>query len=469
MRKLIILVALWMAKSAMWLARVSGKGKGSSLPGMVAIKIYPAILSWFASQLRYGAVMVTGTNGKTTTNNMLASIVKAGGYKVLINHEGANLITGVTTAFIRASDFWGRIKCDYALLEADEAAFPAISARVRPKVVVITNFFRDQLDRYGELGTTIKMIKQALDTMPDVKLVLNADDPLVSGLGQDSANRVLYYGLSTGDFSNVSIGADAREAKLCPLCGQALKYRNYIYSQLGDYSCQKCTFNRPVPGMQACNVDRKKGFYTGLVTSPVGNLELAVPAEGIYNYYNALAALSTSLELKIDPFLGARILRNYVPATGRMERFRYKSKQVILNLVKNPTGFNQALSVLLNQEEMQDVLVAINDNDADGRDISWLWDVDFEILERVQYRFASFICTGKRAAEMAVRLKYAGISTELIYMEEDLEKAVDKVIEGKGQKAFLLTTYTALWPLEAVLVKRAKRVDENVEGMPSVS
>lgn len=468
MRQLIMLLALWAAKAAMWLSRALGKGKGSSLPGMVALKIYPDILPWFSRQPRRGTVMVTGTNGKTTTNNMLAQILSSSGYRVLANWEGANLITGVTTAFIRASNLWGKIDCDYALLEVDEAAFPVVSRRVHPHTVVVTNFFRDQLDRYGELDTTIRMVQVSLEKMGEVKLVLNADDPLVAQLKQKTGQKAVFYGLASQE-GNVDMGADAREAKFCPFCGACLHYNSYNYSQLGEYTCPGCKFRRPEPDVKATRVEKQGDLFTGVVSHQGHTFNLMVPAEGIYNFYNALAALSTSMLLGIEPAAAVGVLRNYVPATGRMERFTYNGKPVLLNLVKNPTGFNQALTILLNQERVQDVLIAINDNDADGKDVSWLWDVDFEVLEDVQSQFISFICTGKRAEEMAVRLKYAGVSPEKIFVEGDMEEAVSRVISGDGQIAFLLATYTALWPVEAILAKKAKRVEDRVKSLPSVS
>jgi len=466
--RLMVLPALWAARIAQWLSKMMGKGKGSSLPGMVALKIYPGILRWFARQPRRGVVMVTGTNGKTTTNNMLAQIMGSGGSKVLANREGANLITGITTAFLRFSNLWGEIDCDYAVLEVDEAAFPAVSKQVSPGTVLVTNFFRDQLDRYGELDTTINMVARALAQMPGTGLVLNADDPLVAQLEKKTALDTIFYGLDTAGDS-ITVGAETREAKFCPLCGASLAYSTYNYSQLGDFNCPGCGFRRPRPFFRAAGISRRGDFFRGSIHYPGGEFELSVPARGMYNFYNALAAVSAAHALGKDPAEAAEELRNYVPATGRMDYFQYQGKPVMLNLVKNPTGFNQALATLLEREDVLDVLIAINDNAADGRDISWLWDVDFEVLEDNLHRFRNFICTGKRAEEIAVRLKYAGVDPAKIIVLGSMEEAVQTVITGGGGAAFLLATYTALWPVEAILAKKAKRVEDYAQSMSSVS
>lgn len=469
MRRFMVLVALWAAKAAWWSIRLLGKGKGSSLPGMIALKIFPGILEWFACQPLNGVIMVTGTNGKTTTSNMLAQIMGSEGYSVIANLEGANLITGVTTAFIRNSNLWGKINCEYAVLEVDEASFPVVSSQVLPNVVIVTNFFRDQLDRYGELDTTVKMVAKALTKMSGTKLVLNADDPLVAQFKNSSGLETIYYGLDPAGGGVLSVGADARESKFCPLCGSLLHYSAYNYSQLGDFTCSGCSFHRPVPDIRAFQVTENGDFFRGMVSCRDNVYELSIPARGVYNFYNALAALSGAVCLGIEPALAAGVLRRYLPATGRMDRFEYEGKPLVLNLVKNPTGFNQALTALVNKENVQDVLIAINDNAADGRDISWLWDVDFEVLEKKQGKFLSFICTGQRAEEMAVRLKYAGVSLEKISVSRNIDDAIDRVISGNGETGFLLATYTALWPLEAILTRKAKRVENHVENMPSVS
>ncbi|WP_242868760.1 Mur ligase family protein [Desulfotomaculum copahuensis] len=537
----------------MWLVRVLGRGKGSSLPGMVALKLDPQILRRLARQPRRGVLMTTGTNGKTTTNNMIARVVSAAGYSTVVNTEGANLITGVTAAFLKRATVTGRVDCDYALLEVDEASFPRVTRQVRPGIVVITNFFRDQLDRYGELDKTITLIKDALQDMPGdgsypgqldqsslagnglfadgplsgqpgpavtdasgnatrtgkdgpgaalpaagagtdepsgavhrdgrestvpvegipcpaaTRLVLNADDPLVAQFAQTTGLTAVYYGL--GAHAGVSRqAAAAREAKFCPRCGSELVYAYYHYSQLGNYHCPGCGFTRPEAAVEGLEAHAAGTAGACRIRFPGGGRSLVIPVHGLYNLYNGLAAFTAGLLLGIDPDTIIAALGAYTPATGRMERFNYRGKKtVLLNLVKNPTGFNEGLAALLAMDGPVDVLIAINDNDADGRDISWLWDVDFEVLEEGHRPVAQFVCTGLRGAEMGVRLKYAGVPVDKIRVCDSLTDAVRLVLDGPGRAACLLATYTALWPVERILSGYAEREQKHVANLPSVS
>lgn len=462
--KLRLILAIIVARLAMFMSRLTGRGRGSSLPGKLALRIYPGVLSHFRDQPRKGVVMVTGTNGKTTTSNMLAAILEHSGYRVVANREGANLMTGVATAFIRAGSLSGRINCDYAVMEVDEAVFPVVLNRIKPNLVVVTNFFRDQLDRYGELDTTIKKVLQAIMKLPaGTKLVLNGDDPLVARLAGESGYPALFYGVRPA--IELSAGASySREAKFCPFCGTELQYGVYLYSQLGDYNCPGCGFARPLPDLEAISVREDETGIEALVDGPGGRWEVKLPVRGLHNLFNALAACSATLSLGVAPQTAAASLAGYVPATGRMETFRYGNRTVLLTLVKNPTGFNRALSVLLENPEQgkQEVLIAINDNDADGRDISWLWDVDFEMLAPHPEKFSRFVCSGQRAEDMALRLKYAGLPVWMVEVEKDYRRALETALNGKGTAVGILATYTALWPVEKILGRRAERVNEHV-------
>ncbi|MBF7083535.1 Mur ligase family protein [Desulfallas sp. Bu1-1] len=465
-----LILAVLAAKLVMHISRLLGKGRGSSLPGMLALRICPDLLGHFENQPRTATIMVTGTNGKTTTNNMLAGILEREGYQVVANREGANLITGVATAFIRSSSILGRVRCDYAVLEVDEAAFTGVTKWIKPRLVVIINFFRDQLDRYGELDTTIKNVLAAVKQLPDsTVLILNADDPLVARLARESGYHSKFYGVRPVQELSGNV-AYSREAKFCPFCGHALEYNIYLYSQLGDYKCTQCDFARPQPDIEAESVTTGVGGTTAFLNDDKNKWQLNLPVRGMHNLYNALAAFTAAYLLGVKPETAVAGLETYTPATGRMESFRYGSKQVVLVLVKNPTGFNQALSGLLTGEVEQDVMIAINDNAADGRDISWLWDVDFEILTRTPEKFKRFICSGQRAEDMALRLKYAGVSPTIIEIENDFSRAVDSALNGESGAVSVLVTYTALWPVEKILSRRAERMKQSVDySVPSVS
>lgn len=458
-----LILAIVVARLAMFFSRLTGRGRGSSLPGMLALRIYPGILAHYRHQPRRGVVMVTGTNGKTTTNNMLARILEQAGYRLVANREGANLVTGVTTAFIRSGSLAGRVSCDYAVLEVDEAVFPVVAEWIKPDLVVVTNFFRDQLDRYGELDTTVQKVLQAIKKLPAGELVLNGDDPLVARLARESGFPARFFGVRPAP--ELSAGASySREAKFCPFCGTALQYEIYLYSQLGDYSCPNCGFARPNPAVEAVAVHEDETGIGAVVHAPGGPLEIRLPVRGLHNLYNALAALAVAQCLGVKPETAATGLGGYVPATGRMEVFRYRDRRVMLTLVKNPTGFNRALAALIGDPGAgpQEVLIAINDNDADGRDISWLWDVDFEILARYPEKFSRFVCSGQRAEDMALRLKYAGLPVAMVEVEKDYLRAVDTVLNGSGAAVGILATYTALWPVEKILSRRAERVKDHV-------
>ncbi|MFZ5643157.1 MAG: MurT ligase domain-containing protein [Bacillota bacterium] len=463
-------LALITAKILYFLIRLLGKGRGTSLPGRVALRIYPGLIRDLAKRIKKGIIVVTGTNGKTTTNNMIARILESSGLRVLINREGANLITGVATAFARDMDIFNRRTFDYACLEMDEAAFPTVAPLVKPGFVVVTNFFRDQLDRYGELDKTVSLVRGALKRMEGLKLILNADDPLVAQLGRSTGQHSVFYGVA--EHGGVTRrGSAAREAKFCPFCGKELNYRYYQYSQLGSYSCPGCGFIRPDPDIEGTSPEIRGTGTSCRVRFRQGSfIPLDVPVYGMYNLYNALAAYSTALLLDLSPQKAAGYLRGYRPATGRMERFNYQGKQVYLNLVKNPTGFNEGIGALVEiAHPVLDVMIAINDNDADGRDISWLWDVDFEILADNQEKLREIVCSGQRAEEMALRLKYAGIPESKIEVEGDFGKAVERALKGTAGKTCILATYTALWPVERILSGYAKRDQAEVEHLPHVS
>ncbi|MFZ5591852.1 MAG: MurT ligase domain-containing protein [Bacillota bacterium] len=453
-------LALWLALLAMWASRILGRGSGSALPGKLALAIDPAILKRLARGVKR-VIVVTGTNGKTTTNNMLVSILRAGGYTVVANLAGANLITGVTTAFLAAAGWRGCLQADYASLEVDEASLPGVLEFLSPRLVVVTNFFRDQLDRYGELDKTVAIVAEALQKQKqEIHLILNADDPLVAQLSIRTGRPAMFYGLTNVAVNSCSYsGADSREGRFCPFCGQVLSYSYYNYSQLGSYSCLQCGFSRPEPDVEGVQVCRARGCLSCQVTVKQGrSVMLSLPLEGIYNIYNALAACSAGLYLGLPVQVMANALAHYQTATGRLERFTYHDKQVLLNLVKNPAGFNAALQLIANVEPVPlDILIAINDNAADGRDISWLWDVDFEMLSQFAGKTGKFVCTGQRGAEMALRLKYAGMAAEQIVYIPDYEQAVKTVLQAQGRGVYMLATYTALWPVERIVNSYARR------------
>ncbi len=466
--KWLAVLAVWAAKLIMFLIKLTGLGRASSLPGKVALRVCPSLLGHLGKQTE--CLVVTGTNGKTTTANMLAGILEHAGYTVLANREGANLLTGVATAFARSSTLGARINSDYAVLEIDEAVFPVVIRWIKPRLVVVTNFFRDQLDRYGELDITVSKVVEALNKLQHTVLVLNADDPLVARIARESDHAARFYGV----FPDARLAGKAsysREAKFCSFCGKMLSYRVYFYSQLGDYKCTQCGFGRPQPDTEAAAV--QSDVFATLARVRAGNdtRQMALSVGGLHNLYNALAAVTAAQLLGVKLETAMDSLQCYRPATGRMEIFAYGRKQVVLTLVKNPAGFNQALAgMLAGGDNSKDVLMVINDNAADGRDISWLWDVDFEVMAGCFGQFTRFVCSGQRAEDMALRLKYAGVPVSLITVEKDYRRAIASVLQGEGTVANIMTTYTALWPVEKILSRWAERAGQHAPyGMSHVS
>ena len=443
-------VALWAGKIITKGLLVTGK-KGTTLPGKIANWIDPEIMRHLSVAYLDGIIMITGTNGKTTTANLLASIIRQSGEEFAFNQAGANLLTGITGALIQNTRWNGFSRASFALLEVDEATVPKFCEQVSPTLAIVTNFFRDQLDRYGELDTTVRMVRESLPK--ETVLVLNADDPLVAQFGTDHA-QVIYYGVERTPDS-VSESQETREARFCPVCGTALNYTLFHYGQLGIFNCLGCGFHRPEPEILAQNVRLEEG----LLLFQVGVTPFTLSLQGYYNLYNALAALTAARQLGLNDGLIERGLRDFIPQAGRMERFYLPEGEITLTLVKNPTGFDQVIQTMLGVNKPLRILIGINDLAADGRDISWLWDVNFERLGTHEASINQVICTGLRAEDIALRLKYAGVSVEKLVIEHTLAEALDRLQASRAveEVAFILPTYTLLFPLREFLESRQKK------------
>ena len=434
------LLAIWAAKAAGAGCKMMGR-QGVTWAGKIALKIYPQILTELSKEVRKGIFVVCGTNGKTTTNNMLCAALEAEGQKVVCNHTGSNMLNGVVAAFALGAGLNGHIDADYACIEVDEASTRHIFPRMKPNYMVMTNLFRDQLDRYGEIDITMNILEEMIRTVPDMKLIVNGDDALSAYMAMDSGNPCVYYGISRPVMRNET--NEIREGRFCKKCGERLQYSFYHYSQLGDYQCPKCGFKRPVPDYDAEDV--KVGDQ--LSFSVEGN-RIVANYRGFYNVYNILAAYAgiRTAGFKAEHFMD--MLKNFNPENGRMEQFRIKGAGVTLNLAKNPAGFNQNISAVMQDTNPKDVIIAINDNAQDGIDISWLWDVDFDRLGEDSIR--SVTVSGIRCQDMRLRLKYVDIPSIL---ESDVEKAIrDRVADGTGN-LYVLVNYTALFSTRNILKK----------------
>ncbi|MDP9481518.1 MAG: MurT ligase domain-containing protein, partial [Actinomycetota bacterium] len=400
--------AVLAAKAARVASRALKKGGGSTVPGVAARRVDSAVLTKLSRGLRRGSVAITGTNGKTTTTRMVSRILRTAGVRAVNNSTGANLVTGVTAALVSDAGLSGRPSSEMGLFEVDEASVPKVAAEAELSLLAVLNLFRDQLDRYGELAYTGKVIAQSFPDLPDGgTVVLNADDPLVASLGRNTRNSVFFGvdepSLDTGTLQHVA------DSKDCPVCGTALAYDCVHFGHVGIYGCPNCSFAPPEPRYRATGVrpDGPRGTDF-LLSTPAGGIGVRIELPGLYNVYNALAAAAVAGEMGVGTAAIARGLREFGGAFGRVERVRAGEKEVLLLLTKNPVGFNEILRTFVagQADEARNVLIAINDNDADGRDVSWLWDVDFEMLADANAE-TNFFVTGIRAEDMAVRLKYA--------------------------------------------------------------
>ena len=449
MLKLRKTVAILVGKMLINLSRMLGN-QGSNLPGRVALKIYPPLLGELAQNTYKDSFIITGTNGKTTTTNMVAEIFKANGSSYVHNQAGANMLSGITTAFIRQTNFSGRRFHDYALLETDEANVPLLLTVIKPRLILITNFFRDQLDRYGELDITINLIKEAVrDT--DIELLLNADDPLQSHFSKETGLSCQYYGFGDTDYDSFN-GAESREGRYCVFCGHELDYQRYHYAQLGQYHCSQCNNHNP------------KSQFIGheLLMNPhihmqVNDIVLESPYQGFFNAYNILAAVSLARLAGIEAQIIKIALANFQPRAGRMEAFNIGGKRTILVLVKNPTGLNQSLAMLGQDKADKNLFIALNDNAADGRDISWIWDAEMELIADCEARVKRVICSGQRSGDIAVRVKYGGYNTENIIINTSLKEGIEMAIGMDSEVSYILCTYTALFASRKILAKMQKK------------
>lgn len=430
-------IALIFSKLAYLAIKILKKSGGTSFAGMLALKICPKFLKYCKKYVST-IITITGTNGKSTTSGILAHILEEEENRVIHNVKGANMLTGIANVFAL------NLPCEkfnYAVLESDEAYLTKLYDYMPSDFLIVTNLFRDQLDRYGELETTAKFIKDAIDKSNPI-LFLNADDPLVANLGKNE--EVFYYGFENVEFcsdKHKSSSTAPSEVFKC-VCGEELKYSKQFFAQQGHYYCEKCGYNRPELTF--------KGYakiyddYSEINIEFEGkNYEFRVNLIGLYNAYNALGAISSALLLGIDYATIKSALLSYKSIFGRAEKKIINGHNALIQLIKNPTGASEVLKTVdLNSQ----ILIAINDNYADGRDVSWLWDADFERLQNTK---KSIIVSGIRAKDMAVRLKYAGIPAEKIIVEEDLKNAVEiaSSSDRMEENLTILPTYTALLKL----------------------
>jgi lipid II isoglutaminyl synthase (glutamine-hydrolysing) len=461
---------LALARTVGALSRLRGGG-ATSAPGKVLIRLQRDAIGALGARLARGSVLVSATNGKTTTATMAASILNRAGVPLVHNQAGANMAGGIATTLLAAARPHGGIDGELGLFEVDELWLASLATELKPRAILLANLFRDQLDRYGELETIAERWAQVLRAST-AQLVLNADDPLVADLGRDHP-RALYFGVEDDSLALSGI-AHAADAKHCRRCGAPYVFDAVYLGHLGHYHCPSCTARRPAPAVRATAV-RLQGVRAATFTlhTPAGEGEVALALPGLYNVYNALAAaaLASALEVPLGCILQG--LHEARPAFGRAETVSLSltppgprvgarphepaaRRELRIMLVKNPAGANEVLRTLALEPGEHDLLAVLNDRTADGHDVSWIWDADFELLAG---RLRRATCSGSRAADLATRLKYAGVAAERIRVHGDLAEALRHAAADRPDESaplYALPTYTAMLSLRELLIARGE-------------
>ena len=431
-------------------SRASGRGGGTTLPGRVLLRLSPDAIAKLGSRLSRSTI-VSATNGKTTTAGMISAALAAEGRKPVHNRAGSNMTWGVATALLEQHGTEG-------LFEVDEAWLPKVSAQLDPELIVLGNLFRDQLDRYGELETLADEWARLVEARAgQTRFVLNADDPLIADLGRDREERprpgVSYFGIEDTRHALPEL-QHAHDAKHCRRCGHPYEYERAFVGHLGHYSCPSCGAQRPTPDVAATEIDLLGMEGSQLsVRTPKGDLQLKLPMPGLYNAYNALAAIAAALDLGVGLDSVRSGLESVRAVFGRVETIEVDGKAVSILLIKNPAGANEVLRTLRLESDGADLdlWIALNDGIADGRDVSWIWDADFELLAGAARHVT---CSGTRAPEMALRLKYAGWAPDSIAVENGIAGSLERAVGQADGRLFALPTYTALLELRKLLADK---------------
>lgn len=438
--------------------RATGRG-ATALPGLIALTVDPNFIGALSAELAHGVACVSGTNGKTTTARMLADISRTAGWDPIHNRSGSNLDRGVAAALLAHTTWSAEPQGNFGLFEIDEASLPSAVGHLRPRVVVVTNLFRDQMDRYFELDALAKKISEALAGLPaDTTLVLNADDPLVATLALGRDARTIFFGVDDPDVGGV-VPQTISDATRCPRCKEPLRYSRVVLAHVGEWSCPACGLARPPRDVSAKKVVLGPNGSEIALAGLVGGVfeAVRVPIPGLYNAYNALAALAAARALDLGLADAIRALGNFRPAFGRLEAIEHRGRTLRFILVKNPAGFNAAIGALLETGRTPRLLAALSDRDADGRDVSWVWDADFEALApSVEHA----VVTGLRSRDLALRFKYAGLADERMEVVDDWAPAIDRAtaLAPEGGEVVVLATYTAMQSLRAVLARAGATV-----------
>lgn len=452
--------AILVGKATALASQVLRRGGGTALPGLVATRVDPTITRDLARQLREGSIVVSGTNGKTTTSRLLAGILLDAGMRALRNQSGSNLMRGVTASLVQHAGLSGNLRAPaptVGLFEVDEAALPGVLGTLQPRHLLLLNLFRDQLDRYGEVATVARLWSGAVGNLAvGCALTVNADDPILVAATGVFPGDAVFFGVESADVSEQTMD-HAGDVKACPRCGAPIAYQRILLGHLGHYSCSSCGFSRPPAAICAHDVNLHGVQGSEFVLGYAGGQTLvALPLPGMYNVYNALAAAAAAVQMGIGIDQISRSLARATPAFGRMERIVIDGREAIVALAKNPAGLNQVLRTAVADEEPLNILMMLNDNTADGHDVSWIWDADLELLAG---RIGSAVFAGTRGADMALRVKYAGglpaghPAQWAVF--SDTQRALRQALNWTGPtgRLFIVPTYTALLDVRGQLAR----------------
>ena len=431
-------------------------GGATAAPGLVALKIDPDLVRKLNRKIKLGSVIISGTNGKTTTARLTCDILSTK-YKIIHNRQGSNLLRGIASTLISNSSIFGKIQFDLAIWEVDEATLPQAIKNVYPKTIVLLNLFRDQLDRYGEVDSTRTKWQKVLSNLPkSTTLILNSDDPGISILGKSFAGKKIFFGVSD-DKVRLPAVAGVGDVKHCLVCGAELVFGAQLSAHLGHYRCASCDFKRPTPDISAANLIFKPDFSTSISLRSDGQtsaVNYSLP--GLYNVYNILATSAVSSRYNIDFSTVKNKIKEFSTAFGRFQKTKIKNRELVTFLIKNPAGANEVIRTISTLPKIN-LLVILNDKIADGRDVSWIWDTNWEILES---KTVNVFISGTRCFDMALRLKYAGFKLSKNNIHKEVNYSIVNTLQKLSTKDTLivLPTYTALLDVQKTLNREGEKV-----------
>lgn len=450
MKSIRLFLAILVGKLIGFLTQALGYGSGQAAPGLVALKIYPDLVKDLSAQIEKKSI-ITATNGKTTTSGMIAQILEENCERYIRNKSGSNLARGIASTLIESSDYLGNIDAKFGIFELDEAEFSNVADKIKPDVIVLGNIFRDQLDRYGEIDTIAKKWQKTLEKLSTKTiLIVNADDPTLSLVSNSFRGDKIFYGIKTHKKLKKDEIEYAADSVRCFNCKKILNYKTRTFSHLGDYYCIGCSLSRPKLDVWGGSIVHKKDCLEFKLYDNKSINNIKINIVGSYNVYNAVSAFSVGKTLGFDTQSIISAFDKFQPAFGRMEEFEYGKNKFKMILVKNPTGANTAVEILRKIHNKY-LICALNDNIADGTDVSWIYDVDFESVGDVK----KIICMGKRKYDLALRLKYAGISEKQLAIRDDYWQEITRASKVRTEDyIYILPTYTAMLEVRKILEKK---------------